>query len=132
MSVGVLLITHPGVGSSLLHAATRILGETSLATRCLEIPPGSDVDAAIVSASGLLQDLDSGDGVLILTDIYGSTPSNIGCALHSRGGTAVVSGMNLPMLIRTFNYPGEDLSSLQQRASEGGTRGVHLHTLPGG
>jgi PTS system ascorbate-specific IIA component len=131
MSVGILIITHPGVGSSLLHAATRILGETSLVTRCLEIPPGSDVDAAIVNASALLQDLDHGDGVLILTDIYGGTPSNIGCAVHSQGGTALVSGVNLPMLIRTFNYPQDDLASLQQRAGDGGTRGIHLHQLPG-
>ena len=130
MSVGILLLTHPGVGSSLLHTTTRILGETALTIRCLEVPAGSDVDAAIVRATALLADLDQGDGVLILTDIYGATPSNIACALHTPGGIAVVSGMNLPMLIRTFNYPGDDLAGLVERAREGGTRGIHLHTLP--
>lgn len=129
MSVGVLLLTHPGVGSSLLHTATRILGETVLATRCLEVPAGSDVDAAIVAATELIGQLDDGDGVLVLTDIYGATPSNIACAIHTPGGSAVVSGMNLPMLIRVFNYPKEDLASLSERASEGGTRGIHTHDM---
>jgi len=131
MSVGILLLTHPGVGSSLLHTATRILGETALATRCLEVPAGGDVDGAIVTASALLADLDHGDGVLILTDIYGATPSNIACALHSSGGSSVVSGLNLPMLIRTFNYPGDDLPHLVERAREGGSRGIHIHSIAG-
>ena len=130
MSVGILLLTHPGVGSSLLHTATRILGETALPTRCLEVPAGSDVQAAVSTAAGLLDSLDDGDGVLILTDIYGATPSNIACALRSRGGISVVSGLNLPMLIRTFNYPGEQLACLVERAREGGARGIHIHNLP--
>jgi len=129
MSVGILIITHPGVGSSLLHTATRILGETALATRCLEVPAGSDLDATIVQASALLQALDHGDGVLVLTDIYGATPSNIACALHSPGGVAVVSGINLPMLVRTFNYAADDLTALMERARDGGTRGIHVHPL---
>ena len=129
MSVGILLLTHPGVGSSLLHSATRILGETVLATRCLEVPAGSDVEAAMTAAGGLLETLDDGDGVLILTDVYGATPSNIACAIHTRGGSSVVSGLNLPMLIRTFNYPDEQLSGLVQRAREGGARGIHQHDI---
>lgn len=127
MSVGILLLTHPGVGSSLLHTATRILGETALATRCLEVPPGSDVVAATTSARDLIRDIDDGDGVLILTDVYGATPSNVACSLHSDGGSTVVAGLNLPMLIRTFNYPGDDLTHLAERASEGGARGIHRH-----
>ncbi len=127
MSVGILILTHPGVGSSLLHTATRILGETSLATRCLEVPPGSDVATAIANARTLMHDIDDGDGVLILTDVYGATPSNVACALHGDGGSTVVAGLNLPMLIRAFNYPGDDLDHLAERASEGGARGIHRH-----
>lgn len=131
MSVGILLLTHPGVGSSLLHTAIRILGETSLSIRCLEVPAGGDVAAAISTARDLLADLNSGDGVLILTDIYGATPSNIACALTDDDGSAVVSGLNLPMLIRTFNYPEDNLANLVERAREGATRGIHLHTIAG-
>ena len=85
----------------------------------------------MVAGTRLLADLDDGDGVLILTDIYGATPSNIACALHSGGGSRVVSGLNLPMLIRAFNYPDDDLTGLVERAREGGTRGIHIHTLAG-
>jgi PTS system ascorbate-specific IIA component len=130
MSVGILIITHPGVGSSLLHTATRILGETSLPVRCLEVPAGRDASAPTRQAEALLADLDDGDGVLILTDIYGATPSNIGCGMTSTGGTAVLSGLNLPMLIRTLNYPSDDLHELTNKARDGGERGIHLHCRP--
>jgi PTS system ascorbate-specific IIA component len=130
MSVGILIITHPGVGSSLLHTATRILGDTPLAVRCLEVPPGKDAAAAAQQANTLLNGLDDGDGVLILTDIYGATPSNIGCQLVSTGGTAVLSGLSLPMLIRILNYPADNLAVLAAKAREGGERGIHLHSTP--
>jgi PTS system mannose-specific IIA component len=129
MSVGILLITHPGVGSSLLHIASRILGETPAQVRCLEVPAGKDTAAATSQANEMLAGLDDGDGVLILTDIYGATPSNISCGLASTGGTAVLSGLSLPMLIRTLNYPADDLADLAAKAREGGERGIHLHCI---
>jgi PTS system ascorbate-specific IIA component len=130
MSVGILLITHPGVGSSLLHTASRILGETPTQVRCLEVPAGKDTTTASRQANDMLAGLDEGDGVLILTDIYGATPSNISCGLVSSGGIAVLSGLSLPMLIRTLNYPADNLIDLAAKAREGGERGIHLHCTP--
>ena len=66
----------------------------------------------------------SGDGVLVLTDLYGSTPSNIACKLRRHGHVRVVSGVNLPMLIRVLNYPDLDLDSLKEKALSGGRDGV--------
>ena len=62
----------------------------------------------------------------MLTDLYGSTPSNIAASLASRGKVRIVSGLNLPMLVRVLNYPGDDLPSLADKAMSGGNRGILL------
>ena len=69
MSVGVLLVTHPGVGSSLLHIATRIIGSSTLPVKCLEVPPGSPLEPVRERARSMLKVLNRGTGVLVLTDI---------------------------------------------------------------
>ena len=75
----------------------------------------------------MIENLDQGQGVLVLTDAYGSTPSNIANKLGlACASTAVVSGTNLPMLMRVFNYAQQPLEKLAQLAVEGGQRGVLL------
>jgi len=128
MSIGILLVTHPGIGSGLLHTATRILGACPLRTKCLEVPADADTEPLLAQAAEHLAALDSGDGVLVITDIFGATPSNIACALAEIGRAAVVSGANLPMLVRVYNYPGDDLDTLSEKAAEGGLRGIHRYT----
>ena len=76
--------------------------------------------------------LDHGQGVLILTDIYGSTPSNIACALSTKENVRIISGINLPMLIRVLNYPNLELDELVLKAISGGQEGImdcisHIH-----
>ena len=129
MTIGILLITHPGVGSALLHTVTRIMGKCSLPTKCLEVPAGAETDLLLNQASEHFAALDSGDGVLVLSDIYGATPSNIACRLSETGRSAVLSGVNVPMLLRVYNYPEEDLDLLCHKAMEGGIRGIHACTV---
>lgn len=128
MSVGVLLITHPGIGSSLLHIATRILSDCPLRTKCLEVPPNGDTDQLLAQAAEHLAALDEGQGVLILTDIFGATPSNIGREIVAIGRASMVSGVNLPMLLRVFNYSNENLETLCIKASESGNRGIQVYS----
>lgn len=124
MSIGILLITHPGVGSSMLHTATRILGYCPLQTMCLEVPAGSNPEAIERQARLQLEKLDSGEGVLILTDLFGSTPSNIAQRLAENSHAAMVAGLNLPMLMRLYNYPADSLHSLSSKVAEGAIRGI--------
>ena len=126
MSVGILLVTHPGIGAAVLHTVTRILGQLPLPTQCLEVPPGAQPDVLLAQAEDSAGHLDTGDGVLVLTDIYGATPSNVACRLASRQGIAVVSGLSLPMLIRVYNYADRDLQALRDSAAEGGVRGIRI------
>ena len=125
MSVGILLITHPGVGNAMLHIATRIIGRTTLPVKCLEVPPDAAVEPVCERARSMLKVLDRGAGVLVLTDLYGATPHNIAQRVAcGQLTTSVLSGLNLPMLLRIFNYPDDDLQTLVSKAAEGGTRGI--------
>ena len=125
MSVGILLLTHESMGAALITTAKRVLGRIPLHVDALAIPPGCDVDCALRDAAARARALDEGDGVLVLTDVYGATPSNVGEKLGSLGiEVRRVSGLNLPMLLRVFNYPEQSLPELVQTAASGGRAGV--------
>jgi len=124
MSIGLLLITHNNIGTSLLETATVMLGLCPLHTEALGVTTESDPDDLRLDAIKMVDQLDQGDGVLILTDIYGSTPSNIACALQQEGKVSVVAGINLPMLVRVLNYPRLDLAALTEMAVSGGHIGI--------
>jgi len=127
MSVGILLLTHECVGADLIVTARHILGRLPVAIDALAIPPGSDADAALRDAAARVRALDSGAGVLVLTDVYGATPSNIAEKLDDLGlDVQRVSGLNLPMLLRTLNYPEHTLAELAQTAASGGRTGIRI------
>ena len=127
MAVGVLLITHPGIGPSLLAVATALLRTLPLRAEAFEVPFDGDPESLLPQASALLRRVDDGDGVLVLTDVYGATPSNL-AARVSRLGTPVrrVSALNLPMLLRVMNYAELGLDELPAVAAAGARNGV-LH-----
>lgn len=125
MAVGILLITHEGIGSALIAVATRLLRELPLETEAFELPFDADPDAVLPQASAALRRVDSGHGVLVLTDLYGATPSNLAARL-ARLGTPVrrVSALNLPMLLRVMNYAELELDDLPAVAAAGARNGV--------
>ncbi|GAB3747811.1 PTS sugar transporter subunit IIA [Lysobacter olei] len=127
MAVGILLITHPGIGNALLAVATGLLRTLPLRTESLEVPFGSDPDELLPQASAALRRVDGGAGVLVLTDLYGASPSNL-AARVARLGTPVrrVSAVSLPMLLRVFNYAELELDELPAVASAGARNGVIL------
>ena len=127
MAVGILLITHEGVGSALLAIATRLLRTLPLKAEALDVPFDGDPDALLPMASAALRRVDGGHGVLVLTDLYGATPSNV-AAKVARLGTPVrrVSALSLPMLLRVMNYAELELDELPAVASAGARNGVIL------
>jgi PTS system ascorbate-specific IIA component len=124
MKTGLLLITHGNIGRDMLDTVTEILGSCPLHARALAIPSDSDPDKLYETASHLCTELDQGGGVLVLTDLYGSTPSNIATRLIDRHNLRVISGVNIPMLIRTLNYPEINLDALCEKAINGARTGV--------
>ena len=125
MSVGILLITHEGIGNALVAVATRLLRKLPLETAAFEVPFDGDADALLPQASAALRKVDGGHGVLVLTDLYGATPSNIASRL-ARLGTPVrrVSALSLPMLLRVMNYADLELDELPAVAAAGARNGV--------
>jgi PTS system ascorbate-specific IIA component len=125
MSIGILLITHEGIGSAMLAVATRLLRQLPLKTEAFEVPFDADPDALLPQASAALRRVDGGQGVLVLTDLYGATPSNLAARL-ARIGTPVrrVSALSLPMLLRVMNYPELELDELPNVAAAGARNGV--------
>ena len=124
MTVGLLIITHNQIGQALLNTATNMLGFCPLECTVLSLPPNADPDALLRQAREEIAKLNKGAGVLVLTDMYGSTPSNIAASLCEAGDVVVVAGVNLPMLIRVLNYPRLDLAQLSKKAVTGGNDGI--------
>jgi mannose PTS system EIIA component len=126
MSIGLLLITHSRIGEALLETASKMLEGSELPMiRTLSVGVDCNPDQLKQEARVLLNRLDEGQGVLVFTDMYGSTPSNIAYGLAEKGRVNVISGVNLPMLIRTLNYSALDLQAMTEKAVSGGREGIH-------
>ncbi len=126
MSVGLLLVTHKHIATSLLETSRLMLETCPLATRTLEVPLDCPVEEILHQADNYISHLDTGHGVLILTDIYGGTPSNIGKQLCQTHHCKLVAGLSLPMLIRVLNYPQLNLENMALKAVSGGHDGILL------
>lgn len=124
--IGVLLVTHGPLGDDLIEAVTHVLGSKPQEIEALDVSSRSepvDIEATI---SARMRALDTGDGVLVLTDIYGATPSNCMCRALGPGHAAGVSGLNLPMLLKAMNYRSLPLAQLAAKAAAGGQEGISI------
>ena len=125
MKTNVLLLTHNGIGASLVHAAEAMIGPLPLATTALSVDYHIDHEKFAKRLQLWVDQIENDYELLILTDLYGSTPCNIAKHLsHMRSRVRIVSGLNLPMLIRVMNYPQLNLVELAQKALSGGRDGV--------
>jgi PTS system ascorbate-specific IIA component len=125
MSVSLLIITHEGVGSVLLNAVKQTLGsELPLSVTTVELKIHTDPDLLSNKLKKVVEPLNQGEGLLILTDLFGSTPSNIARSIQGCKEMRIVTGLNLPMLIRVMNYPQLNLEQLAEKARTGGQCGI--------
>ena len=125
MACGILLVTHPGIGAAMLSTASLLLRQLPLTTEAFDVPLDADLDTVLPLASAALRRVDGGEGVLVLTDLYGASPSNLAAQL-SRLGTPVrrVSALSLPMLLRVMNYAEQGLDQLPATAAAGTRNGA--------
>jgi mannose PTS system EIIA component len=127
--IGVLVVTHGSIGEALVTSASQILGNTPQQVATLSVWRQDDPDDLVLRARELLEGLDAGDGVLVLTDIFGATPGNVVSRLLQDGRIEGVSGVSLPMLLRVLTSRNGSLASAVQRALSGGSEGlVHMNT----
>jgi PTS system ascorbate-specific IIA component len=124
--IGVLIVTHGEIGTALLASAAQILGAGPAQVATLSVWRQDDPDDLVLRARELLETIDSGDGVLVLTDIFGATPGNVVSRLLDNGHVEGVSGVSLPMLLRVLSGRAKkgNLSAAVQRAVSAGAEGV--------
>ncbi len=122
--IGILIITHGTLGESLIHGASHVLNMRPPRLKQLGVTAQDDPALLLPQARTLVKELDAGDGVLILTDIYGGTPSNMAAKLVTPGKVEAVAGVSLPMLIRALTYRDRELPVIVTKAISGGCEGV--------
>jgi mannose PTS system EIIA component len=119
---GLLLIAHAPLATALKQVAEHTFPHCSLQLRVLDVTPEMSADDVESQARALI-DASGHQQTLVLTDVYGATPTN--AALRLQGEQVkVLTGVNVPMLWRSLCYAGEGLEALVQRASQGGTQGI--------
>ncbi len=122
--VGILLITHNNLGETLLDIANNILGEKTRSIATLNVEHSMEIDFVVEKALIAIEQIENGEGVIILTDIIGATPFNIVRRLITPNKIESISGLNLPMLLRAITYQKSELSDLLKKAEQGGKDGV--------
>jgi PTS system ascorbate-specific IIA component len=122
--IGILLITHGTLGESLIHCVSHVLNKRSPRLQQLGVTAQDDPAMLLPHARALVKELDAGYGVLILTDMYGGTPSNMASKLVIPGKVEAVAGVSLPMLIRVLTYRDRELPTIVTKAISGGCEGV--------
>ena len=129
--IGILIIAHGNFGDSLIQCMTHLLGNKPDGITCLQVSGTDDARSLLPTAQRLVAAVDDGDGVLVITDIFGSTPSNLACKLLVPGHVEGVAGANVPMLVRAMTYRTRGMDVLLKRVVSGGCEGVfHIDADP--
>ena len=118
--VGILLVTHNGLGDCLADCVRHVLGEVPRNLKVLSVWADDDPQQKLIEGETTIKQLDNGSGVLILADVFGATPSNIGRRLCHAERVEGVAGVNLPMLLRVVCSNNKNLTELASIAIEGG------------
>ncbi len=119
----ILIIAHTPLASALRECALHVFPDCATGVQAIDVPPDEAPEATLGRAQRALQQLDS-DGVLLLSDVFGATPCNVAQKLNNNPDTRLVTGANLPMLLRSVCYRHESLEALATRAQAGGAQGI--------
>jgi PTS system ascorbate-specific IIA component len=129
--IGILVISHEPLGTALLHCTRHIFGRLPSQLAALDVIPDEDPDVAVNAARELLKRINDGSGVLVLTALWGATPSRVASRLAETDRVAVLAGVNLPMLVKglTDRRRPQPLPDLVGRLLMGGREAV-IQVLP--
>ena len=122
--IGLFLVTHSTYGESLIQCACHVLNRRPVQIAQLGVSIQDDPLDLLPQAREMITWVDKGDGVLVMTDIFGATPSNIAMKLLQPGRIEGIAGVNLPMLLRALTYRDKDLATLVAKSVSGGRDGV--------
>ncbi len=122
--IGLFLVTHGSLGESLIQCACHVLNKRPLQIAQLGVTPQDDPLDALPLAREMLRWVDTGQGVLVLTDIFGATPANVALKPLDPGRVEGLAGVNLPMLLRALNHRDKGMDNLITKTVAGGRDGI--------
>lgn len=124
--IGLLLVTHADLGQALIHCAVHVHSKDPQAVRAYSVPADAPPETVIEDLLRIVAQLNDGSGVLVLADVCGATPCNVSTQLAAlcNGGLRIVTGVNLPMVLRAMNYRHLSLADVTERALAGGRLGI--------
>jgi len=127
MRIGVVVVTHCRLGEELIGAAQLVLGEELRQFQAVSIDPKEGSEDIREKIIGAIRKVDGGQGILILTDMYGGTPSNISLSFLKENKIEVITGVNLPMLLKLATYQDEiKLEDLALFITQYGQRNINV------
>jgi PTS system ascorbate-specific IIA component len=129
--IGIVIVAHTPVASAMLGFTEHAFGVAPERVRAVDIPPYEDIKISFDRLLKAAYGVNTGQGVLILTDVMGATPANVASKLEALGPLSglnapviVLAGLNLPMLMRCLSHRGESLEELAHKALQGGQNGI--------
>lgn len=129
--IGILIIAHGQLGESLIECAKHVMNKLPPQLASIAVNTNDDPADVLPQAQALVEQLNTGDGVLVLSDMYGATPCNVVIKLLSGNNVEGVAGLNLPMLVRVLTYRNESIKKIVEKAVSGGRDGVVHFTKSG-
>ena len=121
--IGILIVAHAPLASALRDCALHVFPECASGVQALDIAPNTSPEESLVLAKAAMAQLNTKE-VLLLSDVFGATPSNVAQKLNDGVATRMLAGGNLPMLLRSVCYRHETLDALAARAQAGGAQGI--------
>jgi PTS system mannose-specific IIA component len=124
--IGLVLVTHGRLAEEFVHATEHVVGPQEN-IRAISIGPDDDMEQRRDEIQTALGEVDTGEGVIVLTDMFGGTPSNLAISFMGKGNVEVIAGINLPMLIKLATVRHEvDLASAVAQAQESGRKYINV------
>ncbi|GAB4518616.1 MAG: PTS sugar transporter subunit IIA [Amphiplicatus sp.] len=124
--IGIVVVTHGRLAEEFLAAAEHVVGPQERA-RAISIGPDDDMEKRRTDILAAAQEVDEGDGVIILTDMFGGTPSNLAISVMEKANAEVIAGVNLPMLIKLASIRADkDLADAVAAAHEAGRKYINV------
>ena len=122
--VGILILAHAPLASAFVTAARHVYKSAPEHLEAIDMQPDQNTDEVISLAKQAIARLDLGDGVLVLTDVYGGTPANCSQKLDALDKVAVLAGLSMPMLLRALTYRHDNLEVVFEMAQAGAQNGA--------
>ncbi len=124
--IGMVIVTHGRLAEEFIAATEHVVGP-QLQLRAICIGPDDDMEQRRTEIVSAVEDVDSGDGVILLTDMFGGTPSNLAISIMDKTGVEVIAGINLPMLIKLASVrDGRELTDAVREAQDAGRKYINV------